>query len=203
MAPVSASSSASARAARKGATQAPTKRSQVSTSIWRSARPRESVHGSHHHGQQQRAGQQRDDPTATGPPATSTVGQPAALVERGDGAQRGPAQRAEAILVDGLDGPVAGLGQLAASRDAHRVVAVRHQHSLGPDTDREGEPGQLAQQPTSAGLALQLLADRPLDRPLQFYARAARVVRPHLHEALVDGAETRHHDHGIHERGRS
>ena len=132
------------------------------------------------------------------------MGRPAALVERGDGAQRGPAQRTEAILVDGLDGPVAGLGQLAASRDAHRVVAVRHQHSLGPDTDREGEPGQLAQQPISAGLALQLLADRPLDRPLQPYARAARVVRPHLHGGLlVVGAETRHHDHGIHERGRA
>ena len=62
MAPVSASSSATASPARKGASQAPTKRSHRSTSLVAAARAGEGVDRGHQHGQQQRAGEQRDHP---------------------------------------------------------------------------------------------------------------------------------------------
>ena len=73
-----------------------------------------------------------------------------ALVERRDSPQRGPPERAQPVLVDLLDRPVAGRRQLSAARDPHRFVALGEQRALRPDADREGEPRELTERAGAA-----------------------------------------------------
>ena len=121
VAPTSASSSAIASPARNGATQAPTQRSHGQHVHVLAARAGERVDGRHQRRQQQRDRQQREHPARHHLADRGHVAVRAVL-GRGPRSsavtvlQRGAPERAQLVLVDRLDRPVAARRQLAASR---------------------------------------------------------------------------------------
>ena len=206
MAPTSARNCASASAARNGATQAATQRSQRSTSTCRRrARAKAST-----------------EATSTGSssaPASSEITQPGkhlahgldialgavlrarALVHRGERPQRRPPEHSEAVLVDRLDGAVAVRRQLPAAGDPDGVVALLEQHALRPDADRERQPGELADA---------CRCPRPSRRPprgsswppcaaARCRRGASRSTTPGAGTAARMRAEVGDHEHGVHE----
>ena len=132
----------------------------------------EGVHGRHERGQEQRPRDERDHPAGQHLADREDVrlrpmlGR-AALVQCRDGPQRRAPERADPVLVDLLDRAVARRRKLAAARDPHRLVALREQHALRPDADRESEPRKLAEDAGAPARAVELLADRLLHRALE------------------------------------
>ena len=188
-----------ASAARKGATQAPSQRSHGSTSIAAPPRPRERVDRRHEHRQQQRAGQQRDDP------ARQDLADRRARRSRGRGAGRPP--WSSAVTVRSVarpsapsrsssiasTGPSPGRGSSPLPEMRTRVVAVRQQHPLRPDPERERRAGaSWPSEPGAAGGARRAPAriDSSTVR-CEPDSRAARVVGPRLHRRARCASEPR------------
>ena len=150
------------------------------------------VHAHGQRGQQQRGGEQRERPAGHDLAHGEQIGLRAvlhtrALVDGGDGAQRGAPERSETVLVDRLDrtAPVGGSSPLP---DIRTVSNPRSSSGpCAPTPTGKLEPRELAEGAAPLGRAVELLADRVRDRPLECDAGAARVVRPRLEEGAAPG----------------
>ena len=185
VAPTSARNCASASAARNGATQAATQRSHAQHVHLPAPRARANASTeATSTGSSSDAGEQREHPArqhlahgldvALGP-----VLRARALVERGERPQRGAPERAEPVLVDRLDGPVAVRRQLPAARRSEprrspsRAARPARRCRSGTTAARAGRTMPLPpSEPPSS------VADRVRHGALEPDAGAARVVRP-------------------------